>query len=73
MLIFFLTLSNVTISFSRLFLFVFRPPLDVAFLGESVVEAMDGRWLGKHIIGTERRTKDFNRIDKVSTHVSLTY
>ena len=29
-----------------------RPKIDVAFLGESVVEAMDGRWLGKHIIGS---------------------
>lgn len=28
-----------------------RAKIDVAFLGESVVEAMDGRWLGKHIIG----------------------
>jgi len=27
-----------------------RPPLDVAFLGESVVEAMDGRWLGKQVV-----------------------
>lgn len=27
-----------------------RPPIDVAFLGESVVEAMDGRWLGKHVV-----------------------
>jgi len=27
-----------------------RPPIDVAFLGESVVEAMDGRWLGKRIV-----------------------
>jgi hypothetical protein len=27
-----------------------RPPIDVAFLGESVVEAMDGRWLGKKIV-----------------------
>ena len=27
-----------------------RPPIDVAFLGESVVEAMDGRWLGKNIV-----------------------
>ena len=28
-----------------------RAKIDVAFLGESVVEAMDGRWLGKHIVG----------------------
>lgn len=27
-----------------------RPPIDVAFLGESVVEAMDGRWLGKRVV-----------------------
>ena len=27
-----------------------RPSIDVAFLGESVVEAMDGRWLGKKIV-----------------------
>jgi hypothetical protein len=27
-----------------------RPAIDVAFLGESVVEAMDGRWLGKKIV-----------------------
>ncbi|KAL9189660.1 hypothetical protein ACHAXT_009335 [Thalassiosira profunda] len=27
-----------------------RPPIDVAFLGESVVEAMDGRWLGKKVV-----------------------
>merc|ERR1719221_746152 len=26
-----------------------RPSIDVAFVGESVVEAMDGRWLGKKI------------------------
>mmetsp|Transcript_26498 Transcript_26498/g.43761 ORF Transcript_26498/g.43761 Transcript_26498/m.43761 type:complete len:697 (-) Transcript_26498:81-2171(-) len=32
-----------------------RPKIDVAFLGESVVEAMDGRWLGKHIIGSFQR------------------
>jgi len=32
-----------------------RPKIDVAFLGESVVEAMDGRWLGKHIIGSVRK------------------
>jgi lysophospholipase L1-like esterase len=30
-----------------------RSKIDVAFLGESVVEAMDGRWLGKHIIGSK--------------------
>jgi len=30
-----------------------RAKIDVAFLGESVVEAMDGRWLGKHIIGSK--------------------
>jgi hypothetical protein len=42
-----------------------RPPLDVAFLGESVVEAMDGRWLGKHILGKEGENQDFRRIDKV--------
>eukprot|EP00574_Skeletonema_japonicum_P000415 CAMPEP_0201739028 /NCGR_PEP_ID=MMETSP0593-20130828/45561_1 /ASSEMBLY_ACC=CAM_ASM_000672 /TAXON_ID=267983 /ORGANISM="Skeletonema japonicum, Strain CCMP2506" /LENGTH=715 /DNA_ID=CAMNT_0048233265 /DNA_START=5 /DNA_END=2152 /DNA_ORIENTATION=+ len=34
-----------------------RPKIDVAFLGESVVEAMDGRWLGKHIIGSFRKNK----------------
>jgi hypothetical protein len=28
-----------------------RPPIDVAFVGESVVEAMDGRWLGKRMSG----------------------
>ena len=27
-----------------------RHPIDVAFLGESVVEAMDGRWLGKRVV-----------------------
>ena len=27
-----------------------RANLDVAFLGESVVEAMDGRWLGKKVV-----------------------
>lgn len=27
-----------------------RARLDVAFLGESVVEAMDGRWLGKKVV-----------------------
>ena len=27
-----------------------RPPIDVAFIGESVVEAMDGRWLGKKVV-----------------------
>jgi len=27
-----------------------RPAIDVAFLGESVVEAMDGRWLGKRVV-----------------------
>ena len=27
-----------------------RPPIDVAFLGESVVEAMGGQWLGKTIV-----------------------
>jgi len=27
-----------------------RPAIDVAFVGESVVEAMDGRWLGKKVI-----------------------
>jgi hypothetical protein len=27
-----------------------RPPIDVAFLGERVVEAMGGRWLGKKIV-----------------------
>jgi len=32
-----------------------RPKIDVAFLGESVVEAMDGRWLGKHIIGSSKQ------------------
>ena len=42
-----------------------RPSLDVAFLGESVVEAMDGRWLGKHILGKEGENQDFRRIDKV--------
>ena len=44
-----------------------RPPLDVAFLGESVVEAMDGRWLGKHILGKDGENQDFRRIDKVSS------
>lgn len=43
-----------------------RPGLDVAFLGESVVEAMDGRWLGKHILGKEGENQDFRRIDKVT-------
>ncbi len=32
-----------------------RAKIDVAFLGESVVEAMDGRWLGKHIIGSTQK------------------
>lgn len=46
-----------------------RPPLDVAFLGESVVEAMDGRWLGKHIIGKNGEGNlDFMSIDKVGTY-----
>ncbi len=27
-----------------------RPTIDVAFVGESVVEAMDGRWLGKKVV-----------------------
>lgn len=31
-----------------------RPPIDVVFLGESVVEAMDGRWLGKRVSRAER-------------------
>ena len=31
-----------------------RPPIDVAFVGESVVEAMDGRWLGKRVASLER-------------------
>ncbi|KAL7519155.1 hypothetical protein ACHAWX_003948 [Stephanocyclus meneghinianus] len=41
-----------------------RPGIDVAFLGESVVEAMDGRWLGKHILGKDGENQDFRRIDK---------
>ena len=31
-----------------------RSNIEVAFLGESVAEAMDGRWLGKHIIGSNQ-------------------
>jgi hypothetical protein len=49
-----------------------RPPIDVAFLGESVVEAMDGRWLGKHILGgAGQENQDFRRIDKVGTQDAI--
>jgi hypothetical protein len=46
-----------------------RPPIDVAFLGESVVEAMDGRWLGKKIVratgekeGQEGKKPDIGKV-----------
>jgi len=46
-----------------------RPPIDVAFVGESVVEAMDGRWLGKNIVtstkngeGQDRRKPDIGKV-----------
>ena len=46
-----------------------RPPIDVAFLGESVVEAMDGRWLGKMIVratgekeGQEGKKPDIGKV-----------
>lgn len=46
-----------------------RPPIDVAFLGESVVEAMDGRWLGKQIVratggneGQEGKKPDIGKV-----------
>jgi len=35
-----------------------RPLIDVAFLGESVVEAMDGRWLGKRVVKAENAGAD---------------
>ncbi|KAL7452349.1 hypothetical protein ACHAWC_004077 [Mediolabrus comicus] len=38
-----------------------RSKIDVAFLGESVVEAMDGRWLGKHIIGSKTNRGENNK------------
>ena len=49
-----------------------RPPIDVAFVGESVVEAMDGRWLGKRVAqavkgktvkeGPERNKPDIGKV-----------
>jgi len=49
-----------------------RPPIDVAFLGESVVEAMDGRWLGKRVVkalntrdgrdGPEKKKPDIGKV-----------
>jgi hypothetical protein len=35
-----------------------RPAIDVAFVGESVVEAMDGRWLGKKVVKAINSKKD---------------
>lgn len=35
-----------------------RPPIDVAFIGESVVEAMDGRWLGKKVVRAISRNSE---------------
>jgi len=35
-----------------------RPEIDVAFIGESIVEAMDGRWLGKKIVRAVSRNSE---------------
>ena len=45
-----------------------RDPIDVAFLGESVVEAMDGRWLGKHVIGKYNRQQQQQQQQQQTSH-----
>lgn len=43
-----------------------RPPIGVAFLGESVVEAMGGRWLGKKIVCTTGEKRDRRGRNRIS-------